>query len=101
MLLDRYETTIFNTAYRIVGDRDDAADVTQAVFVKVYRKINSFNPTYKFFSWLYRITLNEAFNFLAKKRPFDEVDTEIPSTAPGPEEDLHLVEMSDRDTGFF
>lgn len=95
MLLDRYESTIFNTVCRIVGDRDDAADITQSVFLKIYRNIHRYNPEYRFFSWMYRIALNESYNHLARKRPSAEVDPQIPAPGPGPEDDLFLVEMGD------
>jgi len=74
-LLERYEKPVFNAAYRIVANYEDAADVTQAVFVKVHRKLGSYRPEHKFFSWIYRIAVNEAINFSRRKRcesPFDD-----------------------------
>jgi RNA polymerase sigma-70 factor (ECF subfamily) len=67
-LLERYEKPVFNAAYRIVADYEDAADVTQAVFIKVHRKLGSYRPEYKFFSWIYRIAVNEAINFSRRRR---------------------------------
>jgi RNA polymerase sigma-70 factor (ECF subfamily) len=73
-IVQRYERTVFNVAYRIVKDRDDAADVTQAVFIKIYRKLGSYDPRYRFFSWLYRITVNESINHLKRTQRRAEVD---------------------------
>ena len=74
-LLERYEKPVFNAAYRIVANYEDAADVTQAVFVKVHRKLGSYRPEHKFFSWIYRIAVNEAINFAKRRkweRPLDD-----------------------------
>jgi RNA polymerase sigma-70 factor (ECF subfamily) len=66
-ILERYEKPVFNAAYRIVANYEDAADVTQTVFLKVHKKLGSYRPEHKFFSWIYRIAVNEAINF-AKRR---------------------------------
>ena len=66
-ILEAYEKPVFNAAYRIVANYEDAADVTQTVFLKVHKKLGSYRPEHKFFSWIYRIAVNEAINF-AKRR---------------------------------
>ncbi|MGA3244717.1 MAG: sigma factor, partial [Bacteroidota bacterium] len=58
ILLERYQKPVFNIALRVLSNTDDAADVTQATFVKAYEKLNSYDNRYKFFSWLYRIAVN-------------------------------------------
>ncbi len=65
-LVDRYQKVVFNVAYRVLGNTQDAEDVAQTVFLKMYENISTYNPRYQFFSWLYRIAVNEAVN--AKKR---------------------------------
>lgn len=65
-LVDRYQKVVYNVAYRVVGNETDAEDVAQTVFLKVYENLATYNPRYQFFSWLYRIAVNEAVN--AKKR---------------------------------
>jgi len=67
-LVARYEKPIYNVAFRMVRSREDARDLTQAVFLKAYEKLESFNPKYKFFSWIYRMTVNETINFLQRRR---------------------------------
>ena len=62
-LVDRYEKPVYNMAFRVAGSRDDAEDITQSAFVKVFENLSSFDQDRKFFSWLYRIALNEALNF--------------------------------------
>ena len=65
-LVDKYQKVVYNVAYRVLGNTEDAEDVAQTVFLKVYENISTYNPRYQFFSWLYRIAVNEAVN--AKKR---------------------------------
>jgi RNA polymerase sigma-70 factor (ECF subfamily) len=74
VLVDRYQHAMYNVALRIVHDLEDAADVTQSAFVKVYENLASFNPRYKFFSWLFRIVVNEALNLLKKRKPYAELE---------------------------
>ncbi len=57
-LVDRYEKPIFNLAYRLLGDRDDAADLTQETFVSAYRSYGQFRGDSAVYTWLYRIAIN-------------------------------------------
>jgi RNA polymerase sigma-70 factor (ECF subfamily) len=57
-LASRYQNTILNMAYRLLGNRTDAADVCQEVFVLLLRKLGSFRGEAKFSTWLYRVSLN-------------------------------------------
>jgi len=66
-LLGRYEGPIFNAVLRLVNDYDDARDTTQTVFVKALGGLSSFDPQHKFFSWIYRIAVNESLNLLGKR----------------------------------
>jgi RNA polymerase sigma-70 factor (ECF subfamily) len=63
-LLDRYQKKLFNTALRMLKNTEDAQDVTQTVFIKAYERLETFDPKYKFFSWIYRIMMNETVNCL-------------------------------------
>ncbi|MDD8027090.1 MAG: sigma-70 family RNA polymerase sigma factor [Acidobacteriota bacterium] len=66
-IIRRYQRPVLNLAYRIVRNHEDARDVVQSVFVKVYERLASYDSRFKFFSWLYRIAVNESLN-LAEKR---------------------------------
>ena len=70
-ILERYEKPVFNAAYRIVANYEDAADVTQTVFLKVHQKLGSYRPEHKFFSWIYRIAVNEV--LMTRRRQLPEV----------------------------
>ncbi|HMK38361.1 MAG TPA: sigma-70 family RNA polymerase sigma factor [Bacteroidota bacterium] len=74
LLVERHQRTIFNLALRMVRDSDDAADVSQSVFVKAYENLERFDPQFKFFSWLYRIAVNESLNALEQKRRFEGLE---------------------------
>lgn len=68
-LMERYQTRVASIAYKVVGNYEDARDVAQEVFIKLYKGIQSFDPQKKFFTWLYRLTVNASIDFLrAKKR---------------------------------
>ena len=63
-LVDAYESKLFYAAFRITGSADDAMDATQSAFVKAYENLRTFDPSRRFFSWIYRIALNEALEHL-------------------------------------
>lgn len=73
-LLSIYEKPIFNAAYRILNDYEDARDVTQNVFLKAYDGLKSFDQKHRFFSWIYRIAVNESLNLRTAKRPQGNLD---------------------------
>ena len=84
-LLARYERPIFNAAYRILHHREDATDVTQTVFLRAYEHFDRFDPGQRFFSWIYRIAVNEALDFSNARRRCEPVAEEIASDRPGPD----------------
>ena len=66
-LLDRYQRPVFSLIYRMVRDREQAEDLAQETFVKVFNHIDSFNPKYKFSSWIFKIASNLTIDALRKK----------------------------------
>jgi RNA polymerase sigma-70 factor (ECF subfamily) len=87
-LLNRYEKKVFNVALRMVNDYDDASDVTQTVFLKVFQGLKAFDTRYRFFSWIYRITLNESINLVHRRKSVRTLDERWVSNAKGPGEIL-------------
>jgi len=57
-LMKHYRDRVFRLAYQLCGNKDDALDVCQEVFVKLFQSLKSYNSDYKFESWLYRIVSN-------------------------------------------
>lgn len=68
-LVNQYSEQVLTLAYRIVSSREDAEDIAQKVFIKVYNGINQFRGDASFSSWLYTIVKNTCYSHLRKKRP--------------------------------
>jgi len=98
-LVSQYERPVFNAAYRILGSMDDAADTTQTVFLKVFEHIADYNPKHKFFSWIYRIAINESLNQVKKRRHQEPLADSQASPWRGPEEELDSKRICNRVQG--
>lgn len=93
-LLAEYEKPVFNAAYRMSNSRDDAQDITQTVFLKVFENIDQFDPSRRFFSWIYRITLNESINWLGKKNRLEPLAHEAAFEGKGPEQEVESANVA-------
>jgi RNA polymerase sigma-70 factor (ECF subfamily) len=78
----------------MVRDRDDATDLTQNAFLKAHRELARFDGRHKFFSWLYRIAINEALNHLKRNRRQEPLDGDFASDDRDPERTLVGIETS-------
>lgn len=67
-LVKRYESKIYNQGLRLMGNRSDAMDLMQEVFLAVYRNLHRFRGDAKFSSWIFRITHNKAMDLNRRKR---------------------------------
>ena len=67
-LLRRYERPVFSLIYRMVRDRSLAEDLSQEAFIRAFNAIASYNPGYKFSSWIFKIAHNLTIDHLRKKR---------------------------------
>lgn len=77
LLIDKYQHRIVNLVNRYVSDHDESLDVAQEAFIKAYRAIRNFRGESAFYTWLYRIAINTAKNWLvAQKRrpPLSDID---------------------------
>ena len=70
-LVGRHQRALFTVACRMLGNREDAADALQGALIKAYEHLASFDPRHRFFSWIYRIVVNECLNMLRARRPED------------------------------
>ena len=77
VLVRRYQTRVVAHVARMVGNRDDALDLAQEIFLKVFQALDRYNAEYKFSTWLFRIAGNAAIDHLRKRRP-RTVPLEIP-----------------------
>jgi len=67
-LVKKYKMAVFNTIYSIIGDTQEADDIAQEVFLKVYTKAGSFKRKSSFSTWLYKITVNKCIDELRKRK---------------------------------
>jgi RNA polymerase sigma-70 factor, ECF subfamily len=82
-LVLHYQRMAFTVALRMLGDYEDARDATQNTFIKVFEKLGTYEPQRRFFSWMYRILLNECLNARRARRSSEQID-------PDRAEDAHL-----------
>jgi RNA polymerase sigma-70 factor (ECF subfamily) len=68
ILVGRHQTAVLNLTYRFIGDRTQARDLAQEVFIRVWQAAKTYKPEAKFTTWLYRITANLCFNELKSSR---------------------------------
>jgi len=113
LLVQRHMNRVFSLVYRVVGNKEEAEDITQEVFLKVYHHLHTFEQQASFSSWLYRVATNTALDALErmKRRPQatppmrGNKDSEpegkentnplhhSSSPVPGPEESVILAEL--------
>ncbi|MCK4645581.1 MAG: RNA polymerase sigma factor [Candidatus Aminicenantes bacterium] len=75
-LVERHKKKVYFLAYDVVGDHHDAEDISQEVFIKVFRSLKTFRRDAKMSSWLYQITVNTSIDHLRRKssKPFKSMD---------------------------
>lgn len=76
LLVERYQSKVFNLAYRLLGDPDEAADVAQEAFLRIYRGLQSFQGGSALTTWVYRIVHNLCLDEMKKKRRRPQIVTD-------------------------
>jgi RNA polymerase sigma-70 factor (ECF subfamily) len=107
-LVRRYEKRVFNFAYRMAGNYDDASDVAQEAFIRVFNAINTFRGEANFTTWLYRIVTNVYLDERKKRKSHlhtslqdfveleeNTVTRQVEDTAPSPESVVERVERDE------
>lgn len=88
-LMERYTGAVFGLSYRMLGNPQDAEDATQEIFLRAYSRLDSFDRTRKFSTWLLSIASNYCIDRLRRRRynwmTLDDVAFWLPSDRPGPE----------------
>ncbi|HEX7086359.1 MAG TPA: RNA polymerase sigma factor [Vicinamibacterales bacterium] len=72
-LLRPHEAALFTLACRMLGDREEARDAVQSALLRAYQHLAQFDPAHRFFSWIYRIVMNECLNRRRARVPEDEL----------------------------
>ncbi len=99
VLVKRYHRPLYNAAYRVLGNAEDASDITQVVFLKLTERLEDYDVQYKFFSWIYRIAINESINLLRSHQREVALEDEgdlVASEAETPERQWNARQRCDR-----
>ena len=105
-LVRLYEKKVYNIAYSMLDNKEDALDICQEVFIKVYKSMVNFKGNAVFYTWLYRVTVNTCVDFIRKKKAYKyyyldkELETgtgnirmELIDTSKTPEEVMYEKEL--------
>jgi RNA polymerase sigma-70 factor (ECF subfamily) len=98
-LVVRYQRPLYNAAFWVLRSVEDANDITQIVFLKVAEQLDDYDPQYKFFSWIYRIAVNESLNLLRRNKREEALDDDVDlpgSERSNPESQFGEAEVSRR-----
>ncbi|HLF69438.1 MAG TPA: sigma-70 family RNA polymerase sigma factor [Actinomycetota bacterium] len=91
-LLEKHRNRIFTHAFRVTRNRSDALDVTQEVFITVYKKSSSFRGASSFDTWLYRLTTNACYDLLRKRARQPVASAEIPEGSGRVDDEIARVD---------
>ena len=80
--MNRYHRSVFNIALRMLGNVQDAEDVVQTAFGNAFAALDSYDPRHRFFSWIYRMTVNESLNTLKRRKNMVSLDGSFDVPAP-------------------
>ena len=73
-LVERYQRKVYSICYGMLKDQESSLDVSQEVFIKVYRYLEKFNRESSFYTWLYRITVNMCIDYIRKNSKVQRVE---------------------------
>lgn len=82
-LVIRYKNLVYSVVVRMINNHDEADDLAQEVFIKIFRNLDKYSTDYKFSTWIIRITTNHVIDYRRKKRfettAIDELEHDLPS----------------------
>jgi RNA polymerase sigma-70 factor (ECF subfamily) len=81
-LVERYQRVLYSVAFRLTGDVEDARDIVQNAWLRAFERLETYDPGRPFFSWIYRIGVNESLNFRRLRRTHEPM-TQAASAAVG------------------
>jgi RNA polymerase sigma-70 factor, ECF subfamily len=107
-IVDLYQHKLYQICYRMLGNKQEAEDITQEAFIRAYINLHTFDQKRKFSTWIYRIATNLCIDRIRKKKPDYYLDAEVAGTEgldmysqiaideALPEEQLEKMELQDR-----
>jgi RNA polymerase sigma-70 factor (ECF subfamily) len=98
-LVDRYQKPVFNAALRMLRHQEDARDVAQTVFLKAFEHLADYDPKYRFYSWIYRIALNESINVISRRSRHEPISGEEIDERRGAYDELASEQVGHRVQG--
>jgi RNA polymerase sigma-70 factor (ECF subfamily) len=103
LLVERHQQAVYNAAFRLLGNRDEATDIAQDTFLRAYQGLNSFDPARPLSPWLCRIAINLSLNRLKRQRSTVSLDAnasgarlELPDLSADPQRQLLHTERHER-----
>lgn len=98
VLVDRYRNQVAALAYKMVGDYDEAADIAQNVFVKTSQNLWRYDENKRFYTWLYRITVNASIDYMRKHRrhkhePLENARETVENHRDNPENNYQKIQL--------
>ena len=93
-LVRRKNSKVYGLCYRVIGNAEDAKDISQLVFLKLWENLEKYDPTYAFDTWLYRMVTNVAIDFMRNKQSRDNAvnsNLRLVKTAVDPEQTVSVA----------
>lgn len=98
-LVNRYQTAVYNLAYRMLGDAGEAEDAAQEVFLRIYRRLATYDAEHRFSTWVLSIASHYCIDLLRRKRPWlvplENISNWMRARTRGPEAAALAVEQQD------
>jgi RNA polymerase sigma-70 factor, ECF subfamily len=98
-LVDAYKNALYRHCFAIVRNEDVAEDVAQDTFITAYYKLDRYDTTYKFGTWLFKISTNKCLDWLRKNAKYTVLDDDmlasLQSNTPSPETEVEYTELRD------
>ena len=98
-LVTRYQTAVYNLAYRMLGDAGEAEDAAQEVFLRIYRRLATYDADHRFSTWVLSIASHYCIDLLRRKRPWlvplENISNWMRARSRGPEAAALAVEQQD------
>ena len=95
-IVQKYQRPLYNLAFRMLSSTQDAEEIVQSAFVRAFESIHTFHQEKKFYSWLYRIAINESINFRKKQQWLNPIAEEIVTTERNQEEIVSQLETKEK-----
>lgn len=90
-IVSRYKNLVFSKVYNAIGNYEDTLDLSQEIFVKIYKNLERYDPDYSFSTWVIRIAVNHTIDYMRKNKiktvPIEESEYNIHHTAVSPEQE--------------